>query len=417
MLSILDIRRRIDAGRISPLAALQQSREAILAGNAELEAFACVAEIPAAAIDAAAPLAGIATGVKDVIDTAALPTELGWKPIYGGWQPRSDAVVVTLLEEAGATLMGKTVTTPFAVLDPAPTLNPHDPTRTPGGSSSGSAAAVAAGLVPLAIGTQTAASVVRPAAYCGVAGIKPSFRLLPTAGVKTTAWTLDTLGLFAATVPDLAYALAAISGREMGDPAADHGAPRIGVVRQTYAGEPQPEGVEALDRAARLAAAAGAFVREFDLPPSFAEGWEAQWTIYRYELRRSLGWEWRHRRAEMPPLLAGMLAQGDAIPTAEYDRLRGVARRARAAARSVFEENGVDVLLTYSAAGEAPDRSSTGDPRFARLFTLLGVPAINVPGLHAPSGLPVGVQVVAPFARDARALAAAAFLERVIAAA
>ncbi len=151
----------------------------------------------------AGPLRGIAVGIKDIIDTADFPTEMG-SPIYRGFRPRADAPVVMMLKQAGATIIGKTTTTAFAANDPTPTLNPHNHGHTPGGSSSGSAAAVAAGMIPLALGTQTGGSVIRPASFCGVAAIKPSFRLLPTVGVKCFSWTLDTVGLFAAGVEDLA---------------------------------------------------------------------------------------------------------------------------------------------------------------------------------------------------------------------
>ena len=157
-------------------------------------------------------LRGIAVGIKDIIDTADFPTEMG-SSIYSGWRPRADAAVVAMLKQAGATIIGKTTTTAFAALDPTATLNPHNPGHTPGGSSSGSAASVGAGMIPLALGTQTGGSVIRPASFCGVAAIKPSYRLLPTVGVKCYSWTLDTVGLFAAGVKDLAQGLSAITGR------------------------------------------------------------------------------------------------------------------------------------------------------------------------------------------------------------
>src|SRR5215212_12223331 len=181
MISLLDVLRRIDAGEITPQDAIRAAHDAIGRADDEIRAFVHVDASARAAAEG--PLRGIAVGVKDIVDTADMPTEMG-SPLYAGWRPKADAPVVTALRKAGATPIGKTATTAFAFLDPAPTRNPRNTGHTPGGSSSGSAAAVAAGMVPLAIGTQTGGSVIRPVSYCGVAAIKPSFRLIPTVGVK-----------------------------------------------------------------------------------------------------------------------------------------------------------------------------------------------------------------------------------------
>src|SRR5665647_418344 len=210
MLSLAELQRRVDSGDLKADAAIAQSREAIDAHEKTIGAFVCRTENVRAA--GTGPLRGIAVGIKDIIDTSDLPTEMG-SAIYKGWRPRADAAVVMLLKQAGATIVGKTTTTGFASRDPTATLNPRNQNHTPGGSSSGSAAAVAAGMIPLALGTQTGGSVIRPASYCGVAAIKPSFRVLPTVGVKCFSWTLDTVGLFAAGVEDLALGLSAITGR------------------------------------------------------------------------------------------------------------------------------------------------------------------------------------------------------------
>src|SRR5712671_3008007 len=210
MMSLAELQRRIDAGDLSADAAIAQSLEAIGAHDKTIGAFVCRNEAVRAA--SAGPLRGIAVGIKDIIDTAGFPTEMG-SQIYRGWQPRADAPVVMMLKQAGATIVGKTTTTAFAANDPSATLNPHNHGHTPGGSSSGSAAAVGAGMIPLALGTQTGGSVIRPASFCGAAAIKPTYRLLPTVGVKCFSWTLDTVGLFAAGVRDLAHGLSAITGR------------------------------------------------------------------------------------------------------------------------------------------------------------------------------------------------------------
>src|ERR1700750_2010310 len=257
MISLADLQRRIEAGELSPDAAIAQSLAAIEAKEKDVHAF--VRHDKSAKAQGAGPLRGIAVGIKDIIDTADFPTEMG-SAIYRGWRPRADASVGMMLRRAGATIIGKTTTTAFASRDPTVTLNPHNPGHTPGGSSAGSAAAVAAGMIPLALGTQTGGSVIRPAAYCGVAAIKPSFRLLPMVGVKCFSWTLDTVGLFAAGVKDLAHGLSAMTNRPelLSDVATRP--PRIGVVLQDFAGAPDVEGAEALRTAASAAERAGASV-------------------------------------------------------------------------------------------------------------------------------------------------------------
>jgi Asp-tRNA(Asn)/Glu-tRNA(Gln) amidotransferase A subunit family amidase len=320
--------------------------------------------------------------------------------------------VVMLLKRAGATIIGKTTTTAFAANDPTPTLNPRNPDHTPGGSSSGSAAAVAAGMIPLALGTQTGGSVIRPASFCGVAAIKPSFRLLPTVGVKCFSWTLDTVGLFAAGVKDLAQGLSAMTNRpELLDGTTKP--PRIGVVTQEFAGAPEAAGTEALRIATVAAERAGAAVRALALPEIVAEAWRIHPVVQDFEAHQAMAWEYRANYDAMPPLLRGRLDESKSMTPAEYDEARAIAKRARTALVDVFSE--VDVLLTLSAPGAAPKGlASTGDPRFNRLWTLMGVPCVNVPAHVAEGGLPVGVQVIARFGDDAGALAAARFVEEAL---
>src|ERR1700727_1551002 len=243
MISLAELQRRIDSGDLSAEAAIAQSCQPIDAHERTIGAFVCRTENPRAA--GAGPLRGIAVGIKDIIDTSDLPTEMG-SQIYKGWRPRADASVVMMLKQAGATIIGKTTTTAFAANDPTATPNPHNSGHTPGGSSSGSAAAVGAGMIPLAVGTQTGGSVVPPAPFCGAAAIKPSYRLLPTVGVKCFSWSLDTVGLFAAGVEDLARGLSAMTARPGLLPRAALQAPRIGIVTQDFAGAPEAAGGEAL---------------------------------------------------------------------------------------------------------------------------------------------------------------------------
>ncbi|MFL5155497.1 MAG: amidase [Microvirga sp.] len=411
MISLLDILRRIDAGDATPQDAIRAAHDAIGRADDAIRAFVHVDA--SARAGAEGPLRGIAVGVKDIIDTADMPTEMG-SPIYAGWRPKADAPIVTALARAGATPIGKTATTPFAHLDPTPTRNPRNPGHTPGGSSSGSAAAVGAGMVPLALGTQTGGSIIRPASFCGCAAIKPSYRLIPTVGVKCFSWGLDTVGMFAATVPDVAYALAAVTGRA--DFRIDGNAPpapRIGVVTQDFAGTLEAGSVEALHVAQQAAERAGATVRPLAMPEIFAKAWHIHTTVQQFEAHQSFAWEYRERYAEMAPLLRGRLDESRDIPPADYDEAQRIAARARAALADIFAE--VDVILTVSAPGAPPKGlDSTGDPTFNRLWTLLGTPCVNVPAIVADGNLPVGVQVIAGIGNDAKALAAARFVEQAL---
>jgi Asp-tRNA(Asn)/Glu-tRNA(Gln) amidotransferase A subunit family amidase len=412
MISLAELQRRIDQGELSADAAIAQSREAIGAQDKTIGAFVCHDKTVGAA--SKGPLRGIAVGIKDIIDTSDFPTEIGCPAIYGGWQPRADAPVVMMLKQAGATIIGKATTTAFAANDPTATRNPRNTDHTPGGSSSGSAAAVGAGMIPLALGTQTGGSVIRPASFCGVAAIKPSFRLLPTIGVKCFSWTLDTVGLFAAGVQDLAHGLSAITNRPELLPGATLQTPRIGLVTQDFVGAPEAAGAEALRIASAAAERAGASVRTLALPPIFAEAWRIHPTVQFFEAHQAMAWEYRTHYDAVPPLLRGRLDESRGITPAAYDEARSIAHRARAALDALFRE--VDVLLTLSAPGAAPKGlASTGDARFNRLWTLMGVPCVNVPAYVADGGLPVGVQVIARFGDDAGALAAARFVEAALA--
>jgi Asp-tRNA(Asn)/Glu-tRNA(Gln) amidotransferase A subunit family amidase len=412
MISLFELQRRIDSGELSSDAAIGQSLEAIGEREKTTGAFVCHSETARAA--SAGPLRGIAVGIKDIIDTSEFPTEMGCPAIYGGWQPRADAPVVMMLKQAGATIIGKTTTTAFAANDPTPTVNPRNTGHTPGGSSSGSAAAVAAGMIPLALGTQTGGSVIRPASFCGVAAIKPSFHLLPKVGVKCFSWTLDTVGLFAAGVEDLAHGLAAMANRPelLGD--ATIGAPRIGLVTQEFAGAPEAASEEALRVASKAAERAGASVRAIALPEILAEAWRIHTTIQQFEAHQAFAWEYRANYDVMPPLLRGRLDESVDITPADYEEARVIAVQARAALAETFEK--VDVLLTFSAPGAAPKGLDwTGDPRFNRLWTLMGTPCVNIPATIVDGGLPVGVQVIARFGDDAGVLKAARFIEEALA--
>jgi len=407
MISLTAQKRRIEQGELSPQAALDESLAAIEAQETTIGAFVRRAEKPQA--QSSGPLRGIAVGIKDIIDTADMPTEMG-AAIYRGFQPRADAPIVMLLKQAGATVVGKTTTTAFAANDPTPTLNPHNHGHTPGGSSSGSAAAVAAGMIPLAVGTQTGGSVIRPASFCGVAAIKPSFHLLPKVGVKCFSWTLDTVGLFASRVEDIAEALSAITGRPELLQGQVSKTPRIGVVTQEFAGEPEASGAEALQIAAMAAERAGASVRVLELGGIIADAWRIHPMIQNFEAHQAFAWEYGTQYDDMPPLLRGRLDKSRGITATGYDEARAITLRARVAVAELFAD--VDALLTLSAPGAAPKGlASTGDARYNQLWTLMGNPCVNVPVHVAEGGLPVGVQVITAYGADAKALAVARFVE------
>ena len=409
MISLLDTRARVANGTLTAAEAVRAARERIAERDPALRAILRTAP-PETAVPESGPLAGIAVGVKDIIDTADMATEFG-SGIYAGWRPRADAAIVSRLRALGAVPLAKTATTAFAGLDPAATVNPHDPGHTPGGSSSGSAAAVAAGLLPLALGTQTGGSVIRPAAFCGVAAIKPSFRLLPTVGVKTFSWALDTLGLFGASVADIARALALIADRPEIE-AREPDRPRLAVCLQDFAGAPDADALAALTVAARAAERAGASLRDLVLPEPFARAWAAHPTVQDVEARQALAWEHAGHREALPPVLRGQLDRAQALSAADYDAARRDAHRARRLLKEMFSE--FDAILTLSSVGRAPrGLSSTGDARFNRLWTLMGVPCVNVP--VPGDGLPLGVQVIARFGDDGRALAIARMIEGALA--
>ena len=416
MLSALDLVRQIDAGELTPRAVVDLCAHAIAAQDVEIGAFTAL-DIAATRRSAERPellrlpLRGLPVGIKDIFDTAELPTAYG-SPIYAGHRPPADAAMVTLVGRAGGVVLGKTVTTEFASRQPAGTRNPRNPAHTPGVSSSGSAAAVAAGMLPLALGSQTGGSIIRPAAYCGVAGFKPSYRLMPTVGMKCFSWSLDTIGLFAAGVADVAFAAAAISGRELRVDGRTPAAPAAAIVRTSHWDDASEPMRDAIARAARAAEQAGARIRDLDLPPIFEEAHRAFGIIQGYEAIRALGFEYDGHRDRLGPILRRQLDDAAAIDADAYDDARRTTRRARRALLDLLPDG--EAMLTPSAPGAAPLIASPGEPTFNRLWTLLGTPCINVPGLADPAGMPLGLQIVASFGRDRFALSAAAFLEQAI---
>jgi Asp-tRNA(Asn)/Glu-tRNA(Gln) amidotransferase A subunit family amidase len=417
MLSALDLARRIEAGELTPRAVIDMCADAIAAREKDVRAFTVI-DLEAARRAAenknliALPLRGLPVAFKDIYDTADFPTQYG-SPIYDGHRPFADATAVVMTRHAGGIGIGKTVTTEFASMVPPVTRNPHNLGHTPGGSSSGSCAAVAAGMVPIAFGTQTAGSVIRPAAFCGVAGFKPSYRLIPLIGVKDVSWHLDTAGVFGASVADVAFIAAAVTGRDLRVDADAPAAPRIALVRTHLWNEATPAMRNAIETAARAAEAAGAKISDVMLPPMIEQAYAAQFVIQDYETARSLAFEYDRHRDKIDPRLRETLESGWRISADDYDAARRTASRGRQVLADAMAN--YDVVLTPSAPGAAPEGfETTGNPMFNRLWTLMGAPCVNVPGM-SDGGLPLGIQIVGRFGRDRGALEAASFVEKAIA--
>jgi Asp-tRNA(Asn)/Glu-tRNA(Gln) amidotransferase A subunit family amidase len=356
-------------------------------------------------------LNGVPFGLKDIFDSADMPTSYG-SPIYTGCRPANDASASALPRAAGGILLGKTVTTEFANAHPGPTTNPHDSGFSPGGSSSGSAAGVADFMVPLAIGTQTGGSVIRPAAYCGVVGFKPSFGLFPPAGMRINTEALDTVGIMARSVADIALFRAAMMAIPHEPPAMPETAPRLGLCRGPHWDEAQPEGRTILEAAADCLASAGAVIKETEVPRECAEGDERQTTIGSFEgLRNHMPELYRHEALLSTRLRETKIARGRKLSIGAFrDACRG-AEKARAAARGWA--SGFEAILTLPAPGQAPrGLASTGSAVFNALWTQLWMPCVTLPAGHGPDGLPVGVQLVGCRHSDAHLLEVGLWVER-----
>lgn len=366
------------------------------------------------------PLHGLPVGVKDIIETADMPTGNG-TPIDAGRRTQGDAVVVARLRAAGALVVGKTVTTELAYFTPNETLNPHDPGRTPGGSSSGSAAAVAAGMVPLAIGTQTAGSVIRPAAFCGVFGFKPTHGLIPRTGILAQAPELDTVGTFAQTLEGAALLAEVLQGHDERDadtrPQAAHRLvedcrsdpplpPRIAFVKQPAWPQAEESTKEAF---AELVEALGGQCDEIALPDIFANGTAAQQTLMLTGMARNFAPYYERGGDRLSERARAAVEEGRAITALDYLEARDWREALNAGLDTLWER--YDAIVTPAAAGEAPvGLGSTGDPAFCRLWTLCGTPALSLPLMTGPAGMPLGVQLVGERGRDGRLLRTARWL-------
>ena len=368
-------------------------------------------------------LDGIPVGIKDIIDTADMPTENG-TVLHRARAPHRDAAVVSRLRAAGAVILGKTVTTECAYYSPGKTRNPWNLEHTPGGSSSGSAAAVAAQMVPLALGSQTNGSVIRPAAFCGVYGFKPTHGLIPRTGILTLSRALDHVGIFARTLADLALAAETLAGHDEGDPDTHPRAslrfaevleeeppiaPMLGFVKTPYwdrATEDTRNGF------AELVEALGDRVEEVDLSPFAREAWAWQKTIMEVDMAANLEREWLEGAERLSPQLRALMERGREARAIDYLKALRAVPRVVASFEELFVER-YDAILTPAAPGSAPKGlESTGDPAFCTLWTLCGMPAVSLPLLQGSDGLPIGVQLVGRRNFDARLLRTARWLVR-----
>ena len=430
-LSASDAQRAIRDGAITSEQLVQSCLARIHQVDGDVQAWTCLDESHARAqarardLDRAegrpsGPLHGIPVGIKDIIDTCDMPTEDG-TVLHAGRTPDRDAKVVAMLRAAGAVIMGKTVTTECATYSPGKTRNPHNPAHTPGGSSSGSAAAVAASMVPLALGSQTNGSVIRPAAFCGVYGFKPTHGLIPRSGILKLSRALDHVGVFARTIEDIALLAETLVGWDAEDPDTR---PRAAIpFRQIAAQAPPLEPLFAFvkppvwDRAAEDTKAAFAelvselkgLVVEIELPATAAEalGWHK--VIMEAEMAANLDREFEHGRDRLSSSLRAQLERGRDIRALAYQRALARVPRLNEGFEEMFER--CAAFITPSAAGTAPKGlDATGDPSFCTLWTLCGMPALNLPLMRGENGLPLGVQLVGPRGGDAQLLRTANWL-------
>lgn len=409
---------KIRAGKLTSETYVRACLERIRAREPEVAAWQFVdpeyAIAQARARDKERPrglLHGIPVAFKDIVDTADLPTGYG-SLVDPTHCPAIDAVCVALSRQAGAVVMGKTVTTEYAVRYPGKTRNPLDPTRTPGGSSSGSAAAVADGQVTLATGSQTAGSTIRPGAYCGVYAFKPTYGIVPMTGIKTLSATFDTMGLFARALDDLQLFRDVLVGVEK--PSARSAlsrAPKIGFCRTPAWKKTDKATQRHLTDAAKRLAKAGAVVTDVDLPKGFENGDAVIWRIIFFEMARNLAPEWREHRDNLSPWMQNAIAEALKIPMEAYLEALAEVRRLGEAAREVL--SGFDVFMAPAAPGEAPvGVLDTGPPTFQVPWHLLGMPALTLPLFKGSAGMPIGLQLIGHVRDDDRLFSAARWVER-----
>jgi len=427
----VDLAQQIATGAVRAEEATAACVETVAAHEADVGAFehfdAAYALEQARALDRhrasgapVGPLHGVPVAIKDIVDTADFPTENGCA-LDSGRRPRDDAVIVARLRAAGAVILGKAVTTELAVFTPGKTRNPHALDRTPGGSSSGSAAAVAAGMVPLAIGTQTNGSVIRPAAFCGVIGFKPSQGVIPRTGVLRQAPSLDTVGVFAQTIEDAALLTDCIAGHDAGDPATRPTAPPrlLDVAREAPPATPALAFVrtpvwdqadeETRDAFAELVEVLGDGIDDVDLPEPFDQAHAWHRVVMLAEMAKHFAAYYERDRSRLSDRLVSMIEEGRTTLAQDYLVALDWIEVLNAGLDRIFER--YDAIVTPAAPGVAPrGLDSTGNPAFCTIWTFCGVPAITLPLLESPDGLPLGVQLVGRRGDDARLLRTARWL-------
>jgi Asp-tRNA(Asn)/Glu-tRNA(Gln) amidotransferase A subunit family amidase len=416
-LTAKDAARLIHDGKLTAEAVSEAYLAKIAEREPDIRAFAWFDPAHARKSAASAckgPLHGLPIGLKDVLDTADMPSQYG-SPIWANWRPKADSAPVAWARAAGGVFHGKTVTTEFATRNPGPTRNPANPEHTPGGSSSGSAAGVGAGFFPLAYGTQTAGSVIRPAAFCGVVGYKPTYGTISRIGMKIMADSLDTIGVMAKTVADCAYFASAVSGRDLGDPdAKPSSAPRVGICRSPTWSAAAPETQALLTQVAAALSKAGATVSDRELPPLFNGLVDAHPIVMNSESARALGWELTHHAGQLTDGLRERMQFGLAQTEAAIRNAYHVFETTQQAFPQAM--SGLDILVTPSAPGEAPHGIGwTGDPAFNSIWTSLHVPCVTVPAGSGPNGLPLGIQIVGRAGDDKAVLAWARWVQAAIA--
>jgi Asp-tRNA(Asn)/Glu-tRNA(Gln) amidotransferase A subunit family amidase len=416
-LGVRGIVSAIEAGRLTAAAVAEAYLEAIAAREGEVRAFAFLD--PALVVAEARKLdrskrrglalRGVPFAVKDIIKTRDQPTECN-SPIYKGYRPKADADCVAAVRGAGALIIGKTVTTEFASRHPGPTRNPHDLRRTPGGSSSGSAAAVAAGFAPLAFGTQTGGSVIRPASYCGIVGYKSTLGSLSVGGIKPLALGFDALGVMAATPDDILVAHAVLAG--VADSTAKPARrPRVGLLKGPAWHLADTASHRAVGKTASRLRALGATVEEVKLPAEFDDILQAQEVISSHIVAESFRWEWQHRRDMLSPSFRRTIEKGLAWPHEKLTPAWATAHTCLDLLNGILGQ--YDALVTPAALGEAGNGiADTGSAAANAMWSLLGPPAVTLPLARGPAGMPVGVQFVAARRDDRRLLALADWIFR-----
>jgi Asp-tRNA(Asn)/Glu-tRNA(Gln) amidotransferase A subunit family amidase len=415
-LSATEIAATIADGKTTCEAVVRDCLERIAARDEIVKAFVNLdpdyALAQARALDRGArrgPLHGVPIGLKDTIDTFDMPTEMG-SPLFRGHRPRADASCVALLRRAGAVILGKTATCEFAGSAPPETTNPHNAAHTPGGSSSGSAAAVADHMIPAALGTQTGGSVLRPSSFCGVFGFKPTYNMFNKGGVWPAADSIDTLGWLAGSLDDIDLLTAVLRMQMPQPPRALNGSPRIGLWRTDLWDTLQDESKTAVEDAVAQLDKAGVKVRDIAMPSVFSGlSGIARSTIGFYERAACMAFFWDHEREKLSPQMQRYIENGHKIPREEY--LAGLRRldECRALLASVFAD--IDVLLVPCVPGEAPKGlASTGDASLQAIWTALHTPSLTLPTHRGPNNLPVGIQLVAQRYDDDRLIACARFV-------